>query len=285
MIPKNGTRPSVSEDEILFLIGSIGLALVCLPFVFGWLKHRLYLRRNPAAAVPLLAVAAAMAWTTFVLWKYADPSVVGVYKFFYWMMGLAVVLGPGFWVTSIYGIRTSVDVYQRRNMAAAIVIGAFALATGLIFGGSNWGEADPSSDAEGGWWIPVGFFFAGWIALLVVMGIYLRGERASLRKRIVQDRSIADARAASSYLIGTALVLTHAVAGDFWGWTEGLMGVASVALLTITHELCRRAVPVVLTTVESDQPTLGGGRYWESLVYLVIGVAFWLLTYWLTPTR
>lgn len=282
---QNGTRPRVSEDEVFFLIGSIGFALVCLPFMLGWFKHRLFLRNNPAAAIPLLSVAAAMTWITFVLGKYADPSVVGVYLFFYWIMGLAVVLGPGFWITALYGIRTSVDVHQRRNMAAAIVIGAFAFSTGLIFGGSNWGEADPTSDAEGGWWIPVGFFLAGWFALLIVMGIYLMGERGSLRKRVVQDRSIADARAFASYLIGTALVLTHAVAGDFWGWTEGLLGVASVALLAITHELCRRAVPVVLTTAESDHPTLGGGRYWESLAYLVIGVAFWLLTYWLSPTR
>lgn len=272
----------MSDDEIFCLIGSIGLAVVCVPFVLGWLKHRLFLRNNPAAAIPVLAIAIAMAWTTFVLWNFADPSVVGVYRFFYIMLGLALVLGPGFWATAIYGIRTSVDVHQRRNMAAAIVIGAFALATGLIYGGSNWGEADPNSEAEGGWWIPVGFFFAGWIALLVVMGFYLRGERGSLRQRVVQDRSMADARAAASYLLGTALVLTHAIAGDFWGWTEGLMGVAAVALLAITHELCRRAVPVVITTAESNDPTFSGGRYLESLAYLVIGTAFWLLTYWWT---
>ncbi len=275
----------MSGDEVVFLVGSIILTLLCLPTVLGWLKHRLFLRNNPAAAVPLLSVVAAMGWITFVLSYYADPSVTGVYLFFYWILGLAVVLGPGFWTPYFYGIRTSVDVHQRRNMAAAIAIGAFALSTGMIYGGSNWGEADPTSDAEGGWWIPVGFFLAAWISLLVVMGFYLRGERGSLRLRIVQDRRVADARAVASYLIGTALVLTHAVAGDFWGWTEGLLGVGAVALLAITHELCRRAVPVVLTTAETENPQLQGGRYLESVAYLIIGLAFWLLTYWLMPTR
>lgn len=265
----------------MFFIASIALSLFCLPLVLGWLKHRFYFRNNPAAALPLLAIAAAMAWTTYVLRYQADPSVVGVYQLFYWLMGLAVVLGPGFWATYLYGIRTSIDVHQRRNLAAGVVVGAFALATGLIFGGSNWGEADPTSDGEGGWWIPFGFFLAGWTALLVVIGFYLRGERSSLRQRIVQDRNMGDARAAASYLLGNALVITHAVAGDFWGWIDGLLGVAAVALLAITHELCRRAVPVLITTAESHQPSLSSSRYLESLLYLMIGLGFWLLTYFL----
>lgn len=272
-------RSLVSEDEILFFIASIGLSFFCLPFVLGWLKHRFFFRNNPAAAVPLLAVAAAMGWTTYVLWFHADPSVVGFYQLFYWLLGLAIVLGPGFAATYFYGIRTSIDVHQRRNLPASVVIGAFALATGLIYGGSNWGEADPTSDAEGGWWIPVGFFLAGWLALLVVIGFYLRGERSSLRLRIVQDRNMADARAAASYVLGNAMVLTHAVAGDFWGWLDGLLGVAAVALLAITHELCRRAVPVLITTAESHQSNWMTSRYLESLIYLVIGLGFWILTY------
>jgi len=275
----------LGDDEVFVLIAAVIMALVCAPFVLGWLVHRLYLRDNSAAAVPLLGIVASVAWNAYVLRYHADPSVTGVYTIFYFVVGLAIVLGPGFWPLSLYGLRISVDVFQRKNMAVAIVIGAFVFSTGLIYGGSNWGEADPVGDDEGGWWIPVGFFLAGWSALLLVCAVYLRGEPRSLRLRLIQDRSRADARSAAAYLISTALVLTHAVAGDFWGWSEGLLGVGAVFLMMITHDLCRRAVPTVLSTVESAAPGFNHGRYLESAAYLVISVAFWLLSYWLAPVR
>ncbi len=272
----------MAEGEVIILIVSLMIAVISAPFAGGWWLHRFYIRRNAAAAVPLLAVLAAMVWIVYVLWNHADPSVTGVYQFFYLMMGLALVVGPGFWTPYCYGLRTSVDVFQRRNMAVAVVVGAFVLSTGLIFGGCNWGEADPNSDSEGGWWIPLGFFLAGWAALLMVSAIYVRGERHSLRQRLVQDRSLSEARSAASFLIGAALVLTHAVAGDFWGWTEGLLGVGAVALMIATHEGCRRMVPKVLTTTESQAAVVPPGRYLESVAYLVISLGFGLLSYWLT---
>jgi hypothetical protein len=275
----------VADDEVIVLIASVILALACAPFVLGWLVHRLYLRDNPAAALPLLGIVGSVAWSAYVLWYHADPSVTGVYTLFYFILGLALVLGPGFWPLSAYGLRVTVDVMQRRNMAVAIVIGAFVFSTGLIYGGSNWGEADPVGDEEGGWWIPLGFFLAGWLALLVVAVFYLRGEPRSLRLRLVQDRSRAEARSAAAFLISTALVLTHAVAGDFWGWAEGLLGVGAVVLMMITHDLCRRAVPTVLSTVESSAPGFNQGRYAESLAYLLISLAFWGLSYAVAPVR
>ncbi len=273
----------MSDDEVIFLVLSIGLALICTPFILGWMKHRLYLRGNAAAAVPLLGIVAAMGWITLVLQNYADPSVVGVYQLFYWVMGLAMVLGPAFWVLSLYGLRISVDVYQRRNMAVAIVIAAWVLATGLIFGGSNWGEADTSGDGEGGWWIPLGFFAAGWLGLLIVTAIYLRSERHSLRQRLVQDRNRGDARAAASYVLSTAIVLTRAVAGDFQGWTSGMGGLASVVGLMITHEFCRRAVPTLVTTVDDPWAGPQPQRWLEAALYLLISLGFWAVSYWLTP--
>lgn len=274
---------SVSDDEVIFLVFSIGLAVVCAPFILGWLKHRLYLRGNAAAAVPLLGIAAAMGWITWVLQYQADPSVVGVYQFFYWIMGLAILLGPAIWALSLYGLRISVDVYQRRNMAVAIAIAAWIGATGLIFGGCNWGEADATGDGEGGWWIPLGFFAAGWCGLIIVTVIYLRGERHSLRKRLVQDRNRGDARAAASYVLSTAIVVTRAVAGDFQGWAAGMWGVGTVVGLMITHEFCRRAIPTVVETIDDPWASAQPSRWMESGLYFLISLGFWALSYWLEP--
>ncbi len=225
----------------------------------------------------MLAFATAIAWLAFVLRFYADPSVVGVYVFFYFVLGVAIISLLGFLTPNHYGLRVSVDVYQRRNMAAAIVISAFALATGLIFGGSLWGEADPVGDDEGGWWIPMGFFIAGWAVLLLASAVYIRGEPKSLRVRIVQDRSVGDARAAASYLLGVGVIITEAVAGDFWGWTQGLLGLLVIASMTITHQLCSRRLPQLITTVETQSGGRIGGRDFESIAYAVFALLFWFL--------
>lgn len=273
----------LSGDEFFVLVIAVLIAVTCTPGVLGWWKHRLYLRRNAAAALPVLAVLAGLGWIGYVLRFHADPSVTGIYTFFYFVLGMAVMVGPAFWALYAYGLRVSVDVFERQNMAVSIVVSAFVISTGLIYGGSNWGAADPTGDSEGGWWIPVGFFVAGWLALLLISGVYIRREKHSLRARLVQDRRQQEAWSAASFLIGNAAVLTHAVAGDFWGWTEGLLGVGAVALMVITHDLCRRAVPVVVTTVEEQLALDGQGRWLESIAYVLISLIFWLLSRVLGP--
>lgn len=266
----------MAEDEVGILFVAAIIAVVMTPFTLGWTVHRLFRRGNPAAAVPILAFAASIAWLAFVLRFYADPSVVGVYVFFYFVLGVAILL-LGFLAPNLYGLRLSVDVYQRRNMAAAIVISAFALATGMIFGGSLWGAADPVGDDEGGWWIPLGFFVAGWAVLLIASAVYIRGEPKSLRIRIVQDRSVSDAKATASYLLGVSVIVTEAVAGDFWGWTQGLLGLLVIASMTITHQLCRRRLPQWITTVETQSGGRVAGRDFESIAYAVFALLFWFL--------
>ncbi len=70
--------------------------------------------------------------------------------FFYLLMayGVTKVFGQG--ISRFYGVSLRVNVYEHKNFAAAMFIAAFTLATGIVFGGSLWGEADPLSDAEGG---------------------------------------------------------------------------------------------------------------------------------------
>lgn len=244
--------------------------------------HRLYLRGNPAPGIVRLGVILSMAWIGFVLWRYADPSVTGIYVVFYLVMGYAVVKLCGQLTATLYGARTRVDAVERRNVPAALVIAAFTLATGLIFGGSLWGEADPVGDGEGGWWIPVSFFALGWITLLIAFGLFLRREGGKLAHRLRRDRSMADARAVGAYLIGAGIALTEAVSGDFWGWWHGLLTFGILAALVIAHELFasfqarahRRGTAGDIAGGDAAGPS-DTRRTVEAIVYLLIGLAAW----------
>ena len=122
----------MSEDEILVMIIS-GFVAVATGFATRTdTFHRLYLRGNPAPGIVRLGVILSMAWIGFVLWRYADPSVTGIYVVFYLVMGYAVVKLCGQLTATLYGARTRVDAVERRNVPAALVIAAFTLATGLI---------------------------------------------------------------------------------------------------------------------------------------------------------
>jgi hypothetical protein len=264
-------------EEVFIFIVSVALACFTFPFALGWFKHRMFIKRNPAAAVPMLAVVAALVWVGFVLRYYADPSVTTIYAIFYFVIGLAVIASCGFWTPVAYGLRVGVDILQRKNLAVAWAVGAFIFVTGMIYGGCLWGEADPVGDDEGGWWIPLGFFVMGWVVLLIAVGIYIRGEPHSLRVRLVQDRSLSEARAVACYMLGVGMVITNAVAGDFWGWWEGILGLLVVTLMMVTHELCRARIPSVLTTVETKSAGLLESRRLEALAYLVLASVFWVV--------
>lgn len=267
----------MDEDEIIVFVISGVIALGATPLALGWPIHRLFRRRNAAAGVPLPAMLLAMGWISYVIRNYADPSVRGIYAAFYFVLGMAIVSLLGWFGPKLYGLRIGVDVYQRKNTAAVLVIAAFMLATAMIYSGSVWGEADPVGDDEGGWWIPLGFFALGWGTLIVASALYITGEPDSLRMRLVQNRSHADARAAASYLLGVGVILTEAVAGDFWGWTEGILGLAVIAGMLATHRLCSRKLPLLVTTVQSRTERLIAGRTVESLAYAVFTLAFWIL--------
>lgn len=255
--------------------------------------HRLYLRGNPAPGIVRLGVIIAMAWIAFVLWRYADPSVTGIYVVFYLIMGYAVVKVFGQFAISWFGARTRVDTVERRNVSAALVIAAFTVATGLIFGGSLWGEADPVGGDEGGWWIPLSFFLMGWITLLIAFGLFLRREPGRLAHRLQRERSIEDARATGVFLLAVGVALTDAVSGDFWGWQHGLLTFGVLACLVIARELfaglAAGGTPVGRTgdvageAGPSHTPS-ETRRSLEAIVYVLLGLAAWWLNRLLDST-
>jgi hypothetical protein len=265
----------MGEDEVFILILSVVLAGVGIGVNRVGSLHRLYFRDNPAPGIIRLGVLLAMAWIAFVIWRFADPSVTGIYVVFYLVMGYAFVKLFGQAVAAAFGTRTRIDAGERRNVPAALVIAAFTLATGLIFGGSLWGEADPVGDDEGGWWIPVSFFLLGWGVLLVAFGFFLRREQGRFADRIRRNRSFADARAAATFLLGSAVVLTDAVAGDFWGWRHGLLTFSLLAVMLLVHEIFASLTEAEPTS--RQQRPVDPRRVLESGFYIGLAAVVWLL--------
>lgn len=231
----------------------------------------LVFRGNAALGIIRLSVLTAMLWVAYVLRYHADPSVAGFYVFFYLVMGYAAVKMFGQTMAAAFGARTRVDAGERRNLAAGYVIAGMTIATGMIFGGSLWGEADPVGDDEGGWWIPVTFFLLGWGCLMGVFGLYLRRDKARFSHQVQRERDVPAARAASAFLISCAVPLTEAVSGDFWGWRHGLSSFGILALLLIVHE--------VFASWGGDgaeeETAFDARRIAETVVYLSLGGAAW----------
>lgn len=259
----------MSDSEVFALIVSVALAAIGLIANSTGYLHRLYFRNNPAPGIVRLGVILAMAWIAFVLWRYADPSVTGIYVVFYLLMGYAVVKFCGQTVARVWGARTRVDAGERRNVPAALLIATFTLATGLIFGGSLWGEADPTGDDEGGWWIPVSFFLLGWGSLLAVFGLFLAREEGALRTRLIRDRSLEDARAAAIFLLASAWVLTDAVSGDFLGWRHGLITFGWLAGMLVVREVFSMWSH---GGSRGQGSRAGVGRILENVFYILIGL-------------
>lgn len=244
--------------------------------------HSLYFRDARGPGLVRVATWLGLAWVAYVLWRHADPSVTGIYVLFYLVMSCAAIFAIAPIGGAIFGARHKVDIHERRNFAAAIFYAAFSLATALVFGGCLWGEADPVGDDEGGWWIPVGFFLAGWGTLLLGVGLFFWREPGPTRLRIRQDRSVSDAQAAAVYTLTSAVTITQAVAGDFHGWRHGLLAVGFISVLLILREV----FGLVQDSIAGALGRAGRSRGWESAAYLGFGLVFWFaqgtLESWMT---
>ena len=240
----------MAESEVFVFVMSVFFALMWMGVNSTSGLHGLYFRGNPAPGVVRGGLLLSMAWIWYVLLFHADPSVTAIYVLFYLVMGYGVVKLFGQTIPSVFGLRFRVDVVERRNLPAGVLLAAFILATGLIFGGSLWGDADPVGDDEGGWWIPVSFFLLGWGCLVVAFRLFLRREKGRFMRRVRQERSMADARAGALFLAAAAVTLTDAVSGDFWGWQHGLTTFGVLAGLLITQEFFRSRI---------QEPGGGGG--------------------------
>jgi hypothetical protein len=265
---------SMDPDEIFVAVVSLLALGAGVQSTSTARLHRLYLRRA-AAGIGLnrLATVLAMGWLLVVLMHFADPSVRGSYVWFYLLIGCAVVKTAGPLGARLFGVRFRVDVCERGNPAAGLFHAGFVLATGIIFGACLVGEADPAGHDEGGWWIPLGFFAAGWGTLLLALGLFFWREPGPPWRNLRRDRNRPEAVAGGAYALASAWVLAGAVAGDFYGWRHGLLAVGCIGVMLGAREL--------FAWGQDRMTVLAGGslrtRTWESVTYLASGVVFWLV--------
>lgn len=263
-------------EMTLLVIASIITALSVFGHAFT--SHSaITVRRSAGEGLIRLALLAAMAWIAYVLYHHADPSVVGIYRLFYLVLGFAVIHTFGLGGARFTGMRHGVDVQERDNRAAGLLIAAYVLATGMIFGGSLWGEADPDGEGEGGWWIPMGFFVSGWIALSIACRLYRSRETGGLVRRMRQTRDPRATLGFALYLLSTGWILTESVAGDFHGWKSGLTAVGSIAAMLIGHE----AFGLLFNRDLQAKPK--AMTFLEAVLYLGTSVAFTYVNQHLLP--
>lgn len=258
----------MSDDEIMVLIASLVAGIAGAAATRSSRLPDVYTSKNPGIGLLRLAVVASVAWTAYVIQFHGDPSITGVYVFFYLMMAYAIVKVFGQLSTGLFGVTLRLDVLERRNFPAAQFLAAFALATGIIFGGSLWGEADPLSDAEGGWWIPVGFFLMGWITLVSATALYLWREPGRFHDQVCRDLNTGLAQSAAVYVLSTSTLLLQGVAGDFWGWRHGILGMGTIALMLAGHEM-------IAFRGDTARPSVKI-RMFEQGMYVGVAVLAWI---------
>ncbi len=216
--------------------------------------HPMYLRGNAAIGAARLGVIVSLLWCGYVLIRHADPTITGLWTVLYAVMALAAIKVFGQFGAEYFGPRLRIDIYERGNLAAGTFVGAFTLATGLIFGGAMWGEMEPESLAYGwlfrflpgyedGWWITPWFFGMGWLILFFSLRFWFRREQLDPRQRLARERNLDDAWAAGCFAISIAIPITYAVHGDYLGFWESLIGFSVIALPILAHEILRPATP------------------------------------------
>jgi hypothetical protein len=228
------------EGDVVILIMAAVAAVAGIVVNSPAAMHRIYFRDNPGPGLIRAAILLSLIWIFLVSQLWADESVTGWYVVFYLVLGYAAIKWFGQAGARLFSLRMRVDVLERRNVAAAQVIAAFTLATGLIFGGSLWGDADPVGDDEGGWWIVGAFFLLGWIALVCAFGLFLQREKrhqGRWGRGLRRNRDMERANATALFLLASAVPLTDAVSGDFWGWRHGLLTFGVLAGLLVAHEI------------------------------------------------
>ncbi|HJP96091.1 MAG TPA: DUF350 domain-containing protein [Candidatus Saccharimonadales bacterium] len=143
----------------------------------------------------------------------------------------------------LYGKLRSANALRDASLAHAIVQSSFYLSLGLIIGGAFTGAAPSVSVA-----VRSTLLFTGLGLLMLVIAYLLVGTFYGMRSEINTYENKAAALILGSVVIGLGFMLNTAIAGDFTGWANALIGfgiyavVGTVVLLVLVPLLGRLAL-------------------------------------------
>ncbi len=272
------TVPFAWETDLAWIEESAAFTFMAVAALMGWYEshsrslHGLYLKNNPAPGLVRAAVLIGTAWIAFTLFFFGSDRITFIWYFYYLIIGVGCIYLFGMMAMRSLGFDLRTLAYLRRNRGAALIISAFMLSTGLIYGGSVWGESEPESFEafagpfevlpsyeEGGWIIAL-FFVLGWVILYAVMAIFFARHK-DLKQRIIRGHDEKVAEAVAFYCLGCAIPITSAVAGDYHGLADSLTGFSALALPVLAGEIVR---PITSTSADESP---------QSWLYLATGLA------------
>ncbi len=151
---------------------------------------------------------------------------------------LLVMIGVNAVVDALVRHPGGLKALDRTSTASAVVKGGMYLAVGLVLHGALSGSAPSFGEAVAATAV---FALLGVIALVVAVRV-LALVLPLRRRRADGEPSLAGAIVTGGVLVGLGLVLRSAIAGDFAGWGDGLLGFA----VTFVAGLVGLVVVVVL---------------------------------------
>ncbi|GAA2010106.1 DUF350 domain-containing protein [Nakamurella flavida] len=187
-------------------------------------EHELFEKRNAPYAVVRVSIVLGQAFAMTPLLGVTAGGWSDVGTLLAWGVGVLVaLLLVNLVVDRVVKHPGGLSAVHQSSMAAAVVKGGVLLASGLVFRSALSGTAPSIGIAVASTAVFAVLGLAG-----LVLAYWVLGFLGPFRRRGQQDdgSDLAAAIISAGVLVGLGLVMNTAIAGDFTGWTDGLLGFA-----------------------------------------------------------
>ncbi len=206
-IPFERVKRTMSGDEVMILMVSIGVAAFAWFWWYAAVRVRMLVVRNAGRSIFIAGPIACLLMLLLVLrwWAADDVRESGTYLTFYTVMGAAWVGFCSLWL-SLLGVRPRDDVIERQNLAAAFATAGALGGITFSFAGANVGNGP-------GWWVVV---FSASLSSLAFFGLWALFEwLTGISESVTVERSGGAGLRLGGFLAATGIILGRAVAGDW----------------------------------------------------------------------
>jgi hypothetical protein len=202
------------DDEWAFFIAAAAIVVVGSiryygPLISVSLQGRSSLRRGILASLPLAAIIP----SCVVLNRWADAHVVGHPDYI-----ILFLLGGSAWIFAatrflgVLGVDVRDDIVERDNPAALVAVSGIVLGVGTVYALSNVG-AGPTI------WTSILPAFVSTI-LLTLLAMLIEVTGGAVAEAVTIDRDVPTALRLAGAVLGCAIILGRAAAGDWISWKQ-----------------------------------------------------------------